>query len=155
MDKHQKIIEQFYTAFKEGDAARMTSFYHSDIVFKDPAFGILKGTKAKAMWNMLISSSKGDLKITFDHVVADNNKGTASWTAHYNFGLKRRKVTNHVKANFEFKDDLIIKHTDNFSFKVWARQALGLTGWILGSTKYLQRKVQATVNSRLEHFISK
>lgn len=39
----RKIIHQFYTAFKNLDAETMVSLYQDDIMFEDPAFGVLKG----------------------------------------------------------------------------------------------------------------
>ena len=55
----EKIIHQFYTAFKNLDAETMVSLYQDDIMFEDPAFGVLKGEEAKAMWRMLVESQKG------------------------------------------------------------------------------------------------
>ncbi len=52
------IIEKFYTALNNSDGPTMVSCYHDDVVFKDPAFGILKGERAKAMWLMLCEVSK-------------------------------------------------------------------------------------------------
>ncbi|WP_299159185.1 nuclear transport factor 2 family protein [uncultured Tenacibaculum sp.] len=43
------IIENFYKAFSKIDAEAMVQCYHEDIVFNDPAFGTLKGDKAKNM----------------------------------------------------------------------------------------------------------
>lgn len=50
----EKIIHQFFTAFKNLDAETMVSLYQDDIMFEDPAFGVLKGEEAKAMWRMLV-----------------------------------------------------------------------------------------------------
>lgn len=54
----KNIIENFYEAFANLDAETMVSYYHDDIVFEDPAFGILKGNRAKNMWRMLCESQK-------------------------------------------------------------------------------------------------
>ena len=48
----QSKIEIFYTAFSELDAETMASCYAKNVVFEDPAFGILKGVHAKNMWRM-------------------------------------------------------------------------------------------------------
>ncbi|WP_439151155.1 hypothetical protein [Winogradskyella sp.] len=47
------LIETFYIAFQKLDAKTMNYCYHNNIVFEDPAFGVLKGNRAKAMWLML------------------------------------------------------------------------------------------------------
>jgi hypothetical protein len=41
-------------------------------------------------------------------------------------------VTNHVGAQFRFRDGRIVEHTDSFPFWRWARQALGPAGVVLG-----------------------
>ena len=49
----RQLIKDFYQAFAALDAETMASCYHKDILFEDPAFGVLKGEKAKNMWRML------------------------------------------------------------------------------------------------------
>ncbi len=115
MDNNE-IIKNFYSAFTKGDANTMISFYSDNVVFTDPAFGTLKGKKAKAMWKMLLSNKKSLANVSFNSIKETNNTNvSAKWTATYNYGSKSRKVVNNVSAEFEFKDDKIIKHTDNFN----------------------------------------
>ena len=52
MSGNQQVVERFYNAFQRLDYATMQSCYSEDIIFNDPAFGILKGYDAKAMWEM-------------------------------------------------------------------------------------------------------
>ncbi len=54
----KSVIEKFYQAFEELDAESMIECYHNEIIFEDPAFGVLKGEKAKNMWRMLCDSQK-------------------------------------------------------------------------------------------------
>ena len=51
----KEIITRFYQAFEQGDAQVITECYSDNISFEDPAFGKLKGDKAKMMWHMLLS----------------------------------------------------------------------------------------------------
>ncbi len=154
MDNSQ-IIEAFYAAFSRSDSKEMTQFYAENIQFEDPAFGKLQGTRAKSMWEMLIYRSKGDLKIEFTNIQANDKIGSAEWIATYHYGPKRRKVVNHVKANFKFDQGKITEHIDEFDFNKWASQALGLTGKLLGRTRFLRKKVQATTNNLLDNYMSK
>lgn len=149
-ETNRKLINQFYTAFSAGDADKMVSCYHQDVVFTDPAFGILKGEKAGAMWHMLVERSKGQLQITFDSIEADAYRGSAHWVAEYVFSATGRKVVNRISARFEFQDGLIIRHTDHFEFWRWARQALGWKGWLLGWTNFMQQKMQQQTTRALE-----
>ena len=154
MDKAQ-LIEKFYTAFANGDSETMSKCYHDDIVFEDPAFGILKGARASSMWKMLLSQKNSDMDVKFYNVKADGKSGEAEWVAKYIYGDKRKKVINKVHAHFEFKDGKIIKHTDTFNLWKWTKQAMGLSGYLLGWTPFMKSKIQATANKKLDKFMAK
>lgn len=47
MDKNIETITKFYTAFQQLDFKTMNSCYSDDIVFNDPAFGLLDATQTK------------------------------------------------------------------------------------------------------------
>jgi len=135
----KEILHTFYTAFSKGDATTMTSCYHDDIVFEDPAFGKLTGKRAVAMWEMLLSKKEeSELSITFK--VVDNKH--AEWVANYKYGPQKRPVINKVKASFEFLDGKIIQHTDNFSLWKWSQQALGASGLVLGWSTFVKKKIR-------------
>ncbi|WP_400079956.1 nuclear transport factor 2 family protein [Winogradskyella sp. R77965] len=148
-------IETFYKAFTNLDADTMISCYHDDIVFEDPAFGILKGDRAKAMWQMLCESQKKgqNFKVVYSDVKAIENKGSAHWEAFYTFSKTGRKVHNKIDAHFEFKDGLIIKHTDYFNLHSWAKQAIGIKGLLFGGMKFFKTKLQTQTNYLLDKFI--
>lgn len=153
MDNKQ-IIQNFYTAFAEGDAETMTSYYSEDIIFKDPAFGTLKGINAKAMWKMLLSNKNSKAQVSFSSTEANEDSGKAKWIAKYNYGPKNRKVTNHVNAHFEFKNGKISKHTDDFNLWKWTQQALGLSGYLLGWSNFMKNKIQAETNKKLNSYMN-
>lgn len=145
------LINSFYDAFQNLDGKKMVSFYHKDIIFEDPAFGILEGNRAKAMWQMLCESQKGK---NFRVEVSDITENTAHWEAFYNFSKTGRKVHNKIDAQFEFKDGLIIKHIDTFNLHNWAKQAMGFKGWLLGNTSFFKRKLQSQTNYLLDSYIN-
>jgi len=150
---NSKVIEKFYTAFANGNSEEMTSCYHKDVVFKDPAFGELKGERAFKMWEMLMSRGKG-AEISFDNILTNEDTGSVTWTAKYLYGEKQRKVTNVVNASFKFKDGKIIEHTDDFNSWKWSRQALGASGVLLGWTRLMKNKIQKTTQEQLDRYIS-
>lgn len=152
---NEALINQFYQSFSEGNADGMVACYHDDVVFKDPAFGTLEGNKAKAMWRMLLSRSESKPQIKFSGVAADAKFGKANWIANYNYGPKKRPVENHVAATFEFKDGKIIKHTDHFDLHKWSKQALGVSGYLLGWSDFMQNRIQKTTNGLLQKFMAK
>ncbi len=150
---NQDLITRFYEAFSRLDAEAMASFYHENVVFQDPAFGILKGERAGNMWRMLCQSQKGkDFIVEFSNVEAGEKSGSAHWEAKYTFSKTGRKVHNRIEAQFEFSDGKIIKHTDVFDLRSWAKQALGFKGALLGGTNFFKKKLQAQTNGMLAKF---
>ena len=130
----------------------MQACYHNDIVFNDPVFQNLKGGEAKAMWHMLIDSSK-KLTLQYNTISAHGDSGVAHWEAYYPFSRTGRKVHNIIDAKFEFKDNKIIRHTDHFNFWRWSRMALGTPGIILGWTPLINRKVKSIARAGLDKFL--
>ncbi len=104
------------------------------------------------MWKMLILNGK-DLELNFQNVSADEKSGSAEWIANYTFSKTGRKVENRIKANFEFENGKIISHKDSFDFYKWAKQALGISGLLLGWTSFLQNKVRQTAMKNLDDFM--
>ncbi len=152
---NHKLIKNFYSSFSKRDVEGMLEYYHKDIVFQDPAFGLLKGERAHKMWQMLLSKEDSDLKIVLKNSSADNKKGTAEWTAQYTLSDTNRRVLNHVTASFTFEDGKIIEHIDKFDLWKWTRQALGIKGYLLGWTPFMKKKIQQKLNTRLDRFICK
>lgn len=149
------IIYKFYDAFVAADAETMVSYYHDEIEFEDPAFGKLKGEDAKNMWRMLIERSSGDIRISFDDVRATETSGSANWKAVYYYGSNKRRVVNHIRAEFKFLNGKIIKHTDHFNLWKWSCQALGLPGYLLGWTSFLKNKIQKQTRKLLKSYSNK
>lgn len=150
-----ELVTKFYTAFANADAEAMASCYSDNIQFEDPAFGILKNEDAKNMWRMLVGRSKGQIKISFSNIQTNEKTGSANWRAEYVFGDTGRKVINVIAAEFEFENGKIVKHTDHFDMWKWSRQALGLKGFLLGWTPFMQRKIQQRTGNLLRSFVKK
>lgn len=153
MNQPVAILSKFYTAFQSKDYETMAALYHPEAKFKDPAFELDSGKAIGAMWKMLITSGK-DLRISFSELKGAENSGSAHWEAWYTFSRTGQKVHNRIEARFEFKDGLIYRHSDHFNFWRWSRQALGLTGWLLGWTPFLKNKVRGTAMSSLRKFMA-
>jgi len=152
MNPNEALIIKFYTAFANADAKTMSECYHPKIHFIDPAFGLLKENQVSKMWEMLILKSKGNIRIEFSDVKADDFTGSAKWEATYNFSKTNRKVINKISAEFAFQDGLIIKHTDSFDVWKWSKQAFGPMGYLLGWTGFFQKKIQDQALLSLKKF---
>ncbi len=149
-------IQSFYQAFANHDAEKMVSYYSDDVEFTDPAFGTLKGERAKNMWRMLLESQKGKkFDVVFSDVKEDETSGSAHWEAKYIFSQTGRSVHNKIDGSFIIKDGKIVKHIDRFNTRKWASQAMGLKGWLLGSTSFFQKKLNAQTNKLLDKWESK
>jgi ketosteroid isomerase-like protein len=146
------LIEKFYASFASNDIEGMLDCYHPNVQFEDPAFGKLEGERAKNMWRMLLINGKGNTKVTYFKVKADEKTGAANWRAEYVFSQTGRNVINNVHAQFEFKEGKIIKHTDHFNLHTWAKQAMGTTGLLLGWTSFFKAKLQIRTNGLLDKF---
>lgn len=131
----------------------MQECYADQATFSDPVFSDLNARQVRAMWAMLLKSGK-DMRIEFKNIRANENGGTAEWTAYYTFSVTGNKVINRIKASFVINDGKIIRHTDKFSFYKWARQALGFTGILLGWTAFLKNKISARAKKNLETYMA-
>lgn len=152
MTTEAETITEFYECFARRDAEGMVALYSDDVVFHDPAFGELRGERAKYMWRMLCEAGK-DLEVTASKISGTDGAGRAHWEADYTFSTGR-KVHNVVDARFDLQDGLITRHWDTFSFGDWARQAfgpLGMTGRLLGAATTFQ----LLSNRQLDRYISK
>lgn len=155
MTANADVVSKFYTAFQQLDYQTMNSCYSDDVVFNDPAFGLLRGDEAKAMWEMLCKNAK-DFSLTFSNIqLLDEEYATCNWVATYTFSKTGRKVINNIKAFMRLKDGKIIEHSDGFKLSKWAAQALGLPGILLGWTGFMKRKIQKNARKNLVAFIEK
>ena len=152
---NQQLVRKFYSAFQQLDYRTMQDCYSDDIVFSDPAFGLLQNEEPKAMWEMLCKRAR-DLKIEFSDIHSiDDEYLTCNWTAHYTFTATGRKVVNRIKAYMRVKDGKIIEHSDAFKLSKWASQALGLKGAVLGWTNFMKRKIQKNARKNLKDYMER
>lgn len=152
MNANEQLIHQFYTCFNNKDYKGMQACYADQATFSDAVFKNLNSYQVKAMWQMLILKGK-DMRIEFSQISANEKTGKAHWDAYYTFSSTGKKVINKIDASFEFENGKIVKHTDNFNFYTWAKQALGTTGLLLGWTGFLKNKIQTTAMANLEKFM--
>ena len=153
MHPNANTIETFYRAFQKLDSETMTGMYHPEATFADPVFE-LKGDEIGAMWRMFCSSGD-DLRVTFSRPTAEDTTATARWEAWYTFKPTGRPVHNVIDAAFTFEDGLVIAHKDTFDLPSWARQALGLSGALLGRTGFMQKRIRQQARAQLTRFQSR
>lgn len=148
------IIEKFYDAFARKDYAEMQTFYRDDSTFSDPVFTHLASAEVKAMWQMLLTAGR-DLSVTYRDVQQDGSIQRCEWHAHYTFSRTGKRVHNIIRTEMEIREGKIFRHQDDFDFWRWSRQALGITGLLMGWTPGLKAKVRQTANQSLRSFMAK
>lgn len=149
---NKELITKFYKSFSNGDIDSMLECYHEEVIFHDPAFGILKGDHAKNMWRMLLAKRDESTKIACTDITITEKGGKATWTASYKYGPKRRSVINNVTAQMEIVEGKIIRHTDTFDMWKWTQQALGFSGYLLGWSPFMKNKIQHKLGSMLREY---
>jgi len=155
MSDNQRVIDRFYTAFRQLDYKGMLDCYNEDAVFNDPVFGLLDAEATNAMWEMLCKRAK-DFSLTFSNIqLLDEEYATCDWIASYTFSQTGNKVVNHVKAFMRLKDGKIIEHSDAFRLSTWIGQALGWKGVLFGWTGFMKRAVQKKARKSLHQFMQK
>ncbi|MBH9345953.1 nuclear transport factor 2 family protein [Pseudomonas aeruginosa] len=136
-----ELIERFYQAFQRLDGEAMAACYAPQATFHAPARGARRGREAGARGRRRARRAR-DFRLAPAAGRADGNEGRAQWVAHYLFTQTGRRVENRIEARFRFADGLIVEHRDHFDLWRWSRQALGLTGLLLGWTPPLQRAIR-------------
>jgi hypothetical protein len=132
----------------------MQDCYSDDIIFSNPVFGLLKGEKAKAMWEMLCKNAK-DFKLNFFNIeLRDEEYATYNWTASYTFSKTGNKVENKIKAYMKLSEGKIIEHSDAIRLSTWLAQAMGWKGVLFGWTGFMKRAVQKSARKSLDVFIT-
>ena len=151
-NRNVKLLETFYKSLRNKDHTTIADCYHQDATFTDIAFKLYEKKKILAMWHMICEA---DLRLSYRVENADARNGSVRWVANYTFNDNgtERKVRNELRSSFEFKDGLIIKHTEVCDARQWAMQALGpvkgIGAWLAPT---LRRK---KANEKLQGFINR
>ena len=152
--QEESVATKFYSAFQQKNANEMNECYHPELQFEDPAFDKLSFAETSAMWEMLCESAK-DLSIEFSILKSEANYVEVRWIAEYTFSKTGRFVHNEIIAHLSFKDGKIIQHIDQFDLYKWAKQAMGVQGWLIGATPFFKKKLNQQTNYQLKKYMQK
>lgn len=142
------VLHRFYSAFAAREWETMSACYAEDARFSDPVFPDLDAAGVRAMWRMLLTSGT-DLQVSYRVEEECETHGICHWEARYTFSRTGRKVHNIIRSEFELRDGLIVRQRDHFDFWRWSRQALGVSGMLLGWSPFVRNKVRATAQAAL------
>jgi ketosteroid isomerase-like protein len=153
MHPNEKLLTEYYTAFQKRNHKSMNACYADNVVFNDPLYTNLDAAHTRAMWELFCVNGK-DLKLEFSGIKADDTKGEATWKASYIFSSSGNRVEKEVVSKFEFQNGKISRQEDDFDFRKWAGQALGLMGSLLGWTGFVESQVKENAKNNLDAFMS-
>jgi len=145
------VIERLYAAFDRRDPDTMAACYAPAARFSDPVFGTLVGSRIGMMWRMLCLRAT-DLRVECGPVRSEGGLLRADWQAWYTYSATGRRVHNRIAATFVVEQGLIRRHDDVFDLSRWARQALGITGLLLGWTPPVRRAIRRRALRALDAF---
>ena len=148
MHPNARLIETLYSSLRDNKPEMAAACYAADAHFEDIAFRLNGRESILQMWRLVCSQKVG---VTFDSVVADDQKGGAHWVAKYMMSKTKRRVTNPTTASFDFREGLIVNHVDRCNAMAWATQAFPFPlNLALGSIEPLRRHM---ADKKLQQFI--
>ncbi len=143
------VVRRFFDAWSRRDTAALTAALHPQVSFSDPLFTDVRGVRVALMWTNRLSESE-DLMVAHEILFADERKAQVRWQAQYILGA--RKVAHEGLSTLSLWDNLIVRQVDEYDFLLWARQAYGPIGWLLGATEGYQAACQRRARKDLERF---
>jgi hypothetical protein len=152
LNSNVELLNILYKGLWSKDHVAIAECYQQDATFTDISFSLCGKNKIHAMWHMICET---DLRLSYRVENADPRNGSVRWVVNYTFNDNgtERKVRNELRSSFEFKDGLIIKHTEVCDARQWAMQALGpvkgIGAWLAPT---LRRK---KANEKLQSFINR
>ena len=153
MNSNKELINNFYSAFQQLDFQGMASCYDENIIFYDPVFGLLSDREVNSMWEMICTTAV-DFSLTYGNILElDDAYCTCDWVSSATFPGTNRRVVNKVRANMRFSEGKIIEHSDAFSIHQWSKQAMGLSGELLGWNSFFQRHIKNRAKKKLTEFL--
>jgi len=120
MHPNARLIETLYGSLRDDKPKAAADCYAADARFEDIAFRLEGREQVLEMWRFVCSRK---VKVTFDSVVADDQRGRGRWVARYTITETGRKVVNDTTSRFAFRDGLIVEHVDQCDAMAWATQA--------------------------------
>jgi uncharacterized protein len=132
----------------------MAASYAPAARFSDPVFQDLAGPRIGTMWRMLCARAT-DLRVECGSVRVEGDTARVEWQAWYTYSATGRRVHNRIAARFILERGLIHRHDDVFDLYRWARQALGMTGILLGWSPPVQRAIRRRATRSLDAFAAR
>jgi hypothetical protein len=144
------LLRRLFTSLDARDHQAMTECYASSATFRDIAFDLSDRRGIAAMWRMICT--KSPVKVTIEHIEADDRTGCARIVDNYTFSDTKLPVVNRIESRFRFEGGRIVEHRDACDERKWAEQAFGPgpKGWLVGRLRPLRAW---TANRKLQPYL--
>jgi len=142
-DPHSLLLVKYLQAIKEQDLKTISSCFHEEAEFYEPAYGKLTGPKIAAWWTFFFAQAK-EFHSEFDSLKVNGDKATVHSEHWYYWNATGAGVHNLVESEFDFKDGKIFRQIDNYNLNAWAFQALEskFMGWTNKSREAEQERFE-------------
>jgi hypothetical protein len=132
------LLRRLFASLAASDHQAMTDCYAASATFHDIAFDLRDRREIEAMWRMICT--KSPVKVTIEHIEADDRAGRARIVDDYTFSDTNAPVINRIESRFRFEDGRIVEHRDECDERAWAEQAFGPgpKGWLVGRFRPLR-----------------
>ena len=144
MHPNEQLLTKLFQCLNAHDSESMAACYHENATFKDIAFTLANKKQIHAMWDMICSANKAevrsDIRVVVQELAANDSSGRAVLVEDYTYRDNGHRVHNKIMSTFEFRDGLIFKHDDDCDPVRWASQAFGsVRGLIPGHVESVRR----------------
>jgi ketosteroid isomerase-like protein len=142
------LVEQLFLALREGETDALLSRYAEHVRIEHPLLGVLDRDEFAAALRSFARRSPGH-SLTYAIEDAEGDRVEASWRLNHLFHETGRLVAISGASVFVLAAGRIVRQTDRFDRRDWARQALGLTGLVLsflpGWRAFLRRELRRSL----------
>lgn len=141
------VVIRFFESYQKNDWQNMARCYHDKASFSDPIYPDLREESIVYLWFSRLAARRV-VDLQYRVLFADDRKAQVEWSGLS--PLHGKSVQIKGLSTFALWDATIVRQVDEFSFVQWSRQALGWKGWLLGSLRFYQARVQRSARSQLD-----
>ncbi len=137
--------EQFFRAISDRAITTVIEAYQPEAVLQSPVIGDLAGREIHQLWTTFLRRTKAP-KLDFTIARVQGQTAFVEWSAEHEFFDTGRPVSLSGSTVLTFQHGRIRHQQDQFDHRLWAAQAMGLSGLILsylpGSRNFFRAEIR-------------
>lgn len=152
LDLIKRRTVQFLDGIRRADVAVIASCYTADAVYSDPMFGDLPPGQAHLFWAFLLAHTH---RFALSYVIDDVGlvSARASSAVIYELLSTARPVEMRLQSSLFFRDDLIVRHDDEFDPASWRQIEPGPVACMIAQFPSWRSRLCHETNLRMRHYI--